>query len=359
LKEYLIGTPEFKFSENYLNGNKTEILELFTQCLGEPLDATSRSAPILQTVPPVTSAAAPLPSLSRRSQENQSTRPVMHSKTQVDDGFIRIPNTTEVFGARFSYSNRECSRIGHNLLDREGLLPRIKNSKIELVFWLFDLRPKKSYKIEFVVQKQASFDVSLGKNWNQEEEEDASQSLSPWTVRRPPISEFTLSPRAFLTYIPIGAATIHPPIITTNNSAFGKDDCDLIAGVISGVIQNLLSAKSQLPQPSATPPPALPSQYPNILRHEATFKEGRQRKDPFIADRGRPQANLSKLDSADSGGGLDEPALTEDGSDNNSDDNSPPGSSDGDRIQTEDTWAGRNLEEVIFYNPWSGCHSSR
>jgi len=193
LKDYLIRTPKFKFNEGYLDDNRTQITEQCLQCLADSLTAVTTFAPAIQQT---ATAVAQGTDMSSLLSENQPNRLVPNKKAQVDDGFIRIPNKLDPCGARFSYSNKDYSRISRDFVDREGLLPLVgENKTIILVFWLHDLRPKKSYKIEFKVQKQAQFDVSLGKNWNQEkcnlEEESASQNLSTLTIRRTSPGGFT------------------------------------------------------------------------------------------------------------------------------------------------------------------------
>jgi hypothetical protein len=353
LKEYLIRTPKFKFVESYLDDNRTQITELCLQCIVESLSAVPSLVPAIQQTSAMAQGAV-VPSVF---PENQPNRLVPSKKAQVDDGFIRIPNKTDPVGARFSYSNKDYSRISRDFVDREGLLPPVgENKMVTLVFWLHDLRPKKSYKIEFKVQKQAQFDVSLGKNWNQEkwniEEESAGQNLSTLTIRRPSpgTSDLSIPPTfTFLTYIPI-VPTTHAP--TTTTTKLDNDVEHAVLVLANATIQRHLNP-SRLPNPSGT---SFVPVAPTGLRHEALagVENG-----SHLARKNPPAATLNKLDSAeDSGGrGLDEmPSLTEDGSDNNSD-HSPSDSSSAHRVYTGACEERKSLEDQHyddpFANPWA------
>jgi len=196
-----------KYNRKFLEQHQMDIYHLFSECLIENVDMNSTSAlslsqtafsPATLTLP--TPAAASLPLLSQslsQSIEGQSSRPTTKSpvpKSRVDEGFIRT-NLTACVGARFSYSCKDDNWIGWSFLNDNGLLSQVENSKITLTFWL-ESRPKKSYKLEFRIRKRATFDVSLGTNWNHEAE-DGDENTTGVMIKRPTDGKLTL---LFTTY---------------------------------------------------------------------------------------------------------------------------------------------------------------
>lgn len=152
-----------RFDGQYLKQNSTTILELFLDCLDNSAPPSTVSANSYRETTPHnatlgTSSAIP----STSAIDNDAS-----SFNKVDDGFIQ---TTNLRGARFSYSDREDNLVGFHILKRYDLVSEIKNNRIILTFFL-QPRPKRSYKLEFKIKKKASFDVQLGSKWEDEGEE--------------------------------------------------------------------------------------------------------------------------------------------------------------------------------------------
>ena len=181
-----------QFNDRHLENQRTEILELFIECLSEQGQLPYKSAPIIPQsatsssgcasfTPP--SSSVPQSYMMEAQLSSRSTPTNASSKSTVDDGFIRITPTT-YDGARFSYSwNKEENFVGWHILKRNELLAQVKDNKIWLTFFL-ESKPKKSYKLEFRTKKKASFDVSLGTKWKDEGEEEADESTIKGVVRR-------------------------------------------------------------------------------------------------------------------------------------------------------------------------------
>jgi hypothetical protein len=193
-----------KFNRNFLEQHQVQIYYLFSECLIGSYDMNATCTPSLPYAvfspasPPLPRPSAPsAPSQSKlksqsteyQSSERTSESTILKPKV-VDEGFIRT-NLTTCVGARFSYSwKNENNRIGWAFLRENELLSQAENNKIKLTFWL-ESRPKKSYRLEFRIQKKASFDVSLGTNWNREAE-DGDENTIGVMIKRIPSGKLTV-----------------------------------------------------------------------------------------------------------------------------------------------------------------------
>jgi hypothetical protein len=100
----------------------------------------------------------------------------------LDAGFIRTKQATAV-GALFWYSHEDDNKISRDFLYHNGLLPQAWNRTIMLSFSL-DSKPGKIHQLEFAIEENASFDVSLGTSWSRAAEENDKKSTA-MTIREP------------------------------------------------------------------------------------------------------------------------------------------------------------------------------